>query len=338
MTETNRQWVLAKRPEGLIEDDTFELRTEPVPDLEDGQFLVRVRYLSFDPAQRGWLNDTRGYVPPVAIGEVMRASAAGKVVASRHPGFAKGDLVSGAFGWQEWALSDGTGLVPVNKLPSGIPPNHALSIYGITGLTAYFGLLDVGQPKQGDVVLVSGAAGATGSVAGQIAKLGGCRVVGIAGGGEKCAWLTGKAGFDAAIDYKSEDLGARLSELCPQGVDVYFDNVGWETLDVVLTHLALRARVVLCGAISSGYTMEQRPGPSNYRMLIAQRARMEGFLILDYVDRFPEAIQALTGWVAAGQIVFEEDVAKGFENAPQTLNRLFMGKNFGKQLLEVAAP
>jgi NADPH-dependent curcumin reductase CurA len=309
-----------------------------VPELAEGEFLVRNLCLSFDPTQRGWLNDTRGYVPPVAIGEVMRASSVGQVVESRKPGFDPGDLVQGAFGWQDWAVTDGGGMLPARKLPTGISPSNALSIYGITGLTAYFGMLDLGRPAAGETVVVSGAAGATGSVAGQIAKIKGCRVVGIAGGPAKCSWLTDEAHFDAAIDYKSEDVGARVGELCPERVNIYFDNVGGPILDALLLHIAMKARVVLCGGISSGYGTELPPGPKHYMQLVIQRARMEGFLILDYAERFGEAIQELAGWVADGSVIFQEDLQKGLENAPQTLNRLFTGQNQGKQLLEIAEP
>ena len=338
MSSINRQWVLASRPDGDIEPETFEFREEPVAEPGSGEFLVRNLMLSFDPTQRGWINDVPSYVPPVQIGEVMRAGSVGQVVTSNHPDFAVGDLVQGAFGWQDYAVSDGGGLIPPNKLLPGVSPSNALSVFGITGLTAYFGMLDIGQPKEGDVVVVSGAAGATGSVAGQIAKIKGCEVFGIAGGAEKCAWLTEEAHFDGAIDYKNDDLGAKLRELCPRGVDVYFDNVGGETLDTLLLNLALRARVVLCGAISSGYGTAPPRGPQNYVSLIIQRARMEGFIILDYADRFPEAVMQLAQWIGEGRLVFQEDIQEGLENAPETLKRLFSGQNKGKQLLKIADP
>lgn len=335
---TNRQWVLKNRPDELVQDDTFEMLESEAPSPGEGEFLVRNLMLSFDPTQRAWLNDVMGYVPPVQIGEVMRASGVGQVVESNHSEYAVGDLVQGGFGWQDYMATDGGGMFPVRKVPPGITPNAALSIFGITGLTAYFGVLDVGEPKSGDVVLVSGAAGATGSVAGQIAKALGCDVVGIAGGEEKCRWLTKEAHYDAAIDYKSDDMGAKIRELCPKGIDVYFDNVGGETLDHALANLALGARVALCGAISTGYGTAEMQGPKNYMQLVIQRARMEGFLVLDYMDRAGEAIGKLAEWVQAGKISYLEDVAEGLENAPQTLNRLFTGANFGKQLLEIAKP
>jgi len=336
--EKNRQWLLRERPDGLVDRSHFTWTEAEVPPLEDGQFLVRNLVLSFDPTQRGWLNEGPGYVPPVQIGEVMRAGSVGQVIDSRHPDFRVGDLVQGAFGWQDYAVSDGRGLLTVSKVPPGLPLTNVLSIYGITGLTAYFGMLDVGRPKGGDVVLVSGAAGATGSVAGQIAKIEGCRVVGIAGGPEKCSWLVDEAHFDAAVDYKNDDVAARLDALCPKGIDVYFDNVGGEILDHALARIRRGARVVLCGGISSGYGPRRPAGPRNYMMLVVQRARMEGFLILDYIDRFPEGVQRLAAWVREGRITFQEDVEEGLENAPETLARLFTGKNVGKQLLRIAEP
>ena len=335
----NHQWVLAERPDALVQENTFRWVEAPMPEPGEGEFLVRNLMLSFDPTQRGWLNDTKGYVPPVQIGEVMRAGSVGQVVKSNHPDYDEGDLVQGAFGWQEYATSNGTGMMATRKLHPGVTPNAALSIFGITGLTAYFGLLDIGEPKQGDAVLVSGAAGATGSVVGQIAKIKGCGpVVGIAGGEKKCAWLTDEANYDHAIDYKSDDVGERIREFFPKGIDIYFDNVGGPILDQALINIALNARVVLCGGISSGYGTELPPGPQFYMQLVIQRARMEGFLVLDYMDRAAEAIQELAGWVQEGRIHYLEDIAEGLENAPMTLNRLFTGANFGKQLLKIADP
>jgi NADPH-dependent curcumin reductase CurA len=331
MSESNRQWLLASRPVGMLEESNFELRTVPVDTPGDGQILVRNRWLAFEPAMRGWMEDRPNYIPPVGIGEVMRGMTVAEVVESKHSDFAAGDLVSGTVGWQEWAVLDGG----VRKLPAGSDPKLALSVLGITGVTAYFGLLEVGTVKEGDVVVVSGAAGATGSVVGQIAKLKGCRVIGVAGGAEKCAWLTDSAHFDAAIDYKSEDIGARLSELCPDGIDVFFDNVGGEVLDIVLARIARNARIVICGAISA-YNLEERPpGPRNYYRIVAQRGRMQGFVVLDYFARFEEAAADLGAWVADGKIAWRVDIQKGFENAPKTLLRLYSGANSGKQLLEL---
>jgi NADPH-dependent curcumin reductase CurA len=331
MTQTNRQWVLARRPEARVEEDCFELRETPVPEPAEGQVLLRTRWLSFEPAMRGWIDDRPNYIPPVGIGEVMRSTAVCEVVESKLDGFAPGDLVSGMTGWQEWAL----GAAGLRKLAPGTDPTAALSVLGATGITAYFGLLDVGKPKAGETVVVSGAAGATGSVVGQIAKLEGCRVVGIAGGAQKCAWLTEKAGFDAAIDYKHADVSAELDAHCPDGIDVFFDNVGGETLDHVLARINQRARIVICGAIARYSLAELPPGPRNYINLMVQRSKMEGFVLFDYVPRFPEALEALEGWVAEGKLVWEVDVQRGFENVPRTLIRLYTGENFGKQLLEL---
>jgi NADPH-dependent curcumin reductase CurA len=334
--KVNRQWRLAERPEGMVSEDNFRWTEEPIPEpTSDGQVLVRTRYLSCDPTQRGWVaRDT--YMPAVAIGDVMRSFAAGEVVASRHPDFAEGDLVQGLFGWQDYALVDATsnGLTP---LPEGFDIPTAMSVLGVTGLTAYFGLLDVGRPKAGETVVVSGAAGATGSVAGQIARIKGCRAVGIAGGPEKCRWLTDEARFDAAIDYRSENVGRQLIKHCRDGIDIYFDNVGGEILDAALARLAMRGRVVLCGAISQYNRNEAAPeGPRNYLNLLLQRGRMEGIIILDYLHRAGEAIAELRRWVDAGEIVYQLDIQEGLENAPATLRRVFTGENRGKQLLRIA--
>ena len=331
MPVMNRRWTLAARPHGMVKESDFAFSETPVPQPGDGQVLVRVLYLSFDPTQRGWIEDRPSYLPPVQIGEVMRASAVGEVMESKHTGFAKGDLVQGLFGWQDYAVVPGAMLGA--KIPAGVPPTWTLGVLGITGITAYFGMLDLGKPKAGETVVVSGAAGATGSVAGQVAKLQGARVVGIAGGPSKCAWLTKEAHFDAAIDYKHDDVAARLRELCPKGVDVYFDNVGGEILDAVLGQIAQRARVVLCGGIASYNEATPPPGPRNLMNLVLQRGRMEGFIILDYVARFGEGVAKLSEWVRSGAIVHQEDVQHGLENAPRTLLRLFTGANTGKQIL-----
>jgi NADPH-dependent curcumin reductase CurA len=335
MPEVNRQWLLARRPVGEVQPSDFEWVESPLASLGDGEVRVRTLWLSFDPAMRGWMDDRPSYIPPVGLGEPMRAGAVGQVVESRHPAWAPGELVQGLFGWQDYATARGDGLA---RVPAGVPPSQVLGVLGITGLTAYFGLLDVGKPKAGDTVVVSGAAGATGSVAGQIARLQGCRVIGIAGGAEKCRWLVEQARFDAAIDYKNERVGARLDALCPKGVDVFFDNVGGEILDVVLARIAVRARIVLCGAISRYNEKELPPGPRNYVQLVIQRGRMEGFIVIDYAARFAEAAAKLRQWVEAGEIVHEEDVQHGLESAPRTLLRLFRGENRGKQLLQVAEP
>jgi NADPH-dependent curcumin reductase CurA len=333
----NRQWCLARRPRGMVQPADFSWAEEPVPSVGEGQVLVRNLYLSIDPTQRGWMaRDT--YLPAIAIGDVIRSFGVGQVVGSRHDGFRQGELVQGRVGWQDYVLSDGGASLPLTKLPADTDIPLAMSVLGLTGITAYFGLLEIGRPKAGETVVVSGAAGATGSVAGQIAKIHGCRVVGIAGGPEKCAWLTGTAGFDAAIDYKAERVDRRLRELCPDGIDVFFDNVGGEILDAALANLAMRGRVVICGAISGYNAKVPPPGPRNYLSLLVRRGRMEGFLVLDFFDRATEAVAALSEWVREGKLQHEEDIQEGLENAPATLVRLFEGKNRGKQLLKIAEP
>ena len=333
---TNRQWRLAARPTGMVDDSCFRWTEEPAPSVTaDGELVVRNLYLSMDPTQRGWMSyDT--YLPAVAIGEVMRSSSVGRIVESRDPAWAVGDVVMGMFGWQDYALVKTATAARLMKLPPGVPIELAMSALGVTGITAYFGLLDVGKPKAGETVVVSGAAGATGSVAGQIARIQGCRAIGIAGGRDKCDWLVKQAHFDAAIDYKREDVGARLKELCPKGIDVYFDNVGGDTLDTALANLAMRGRVVLCGAISTYNDAQLRPGPKNYLNLLLKRGRMEGFIVLDYLPRAMEAVMPLWQWVQEGKIAYRVDVQHGLENAPKTLLRLFEGQNQGKQLLEIA--
>jgi NADPH-dependent curcumin reductase CurA len=333
--DVNRRWLLVRRPEGSIRQDDFQLTEAPTPTPAQGQVLVRNLWLSFDPTQRGWMTrDT--YVPMIPLGDVMRAVSVGQVIQSKHPDYKPGQLVQGAFGWQDYIATDGTGLIPMRTLPPGVPPNLALSLFGVTGPTAYFGVLDVGQVKAGETFVVSAAAGATGSVAGQIAKIKGCRVIGTAGGKAKCAWLKNELGFDGVIDYHSEDVGAQLSALCPNGIDVFFDNVGGVVLDEVLARLRLKARIVLCGAISRYDDITPMLGPANYFNLVLTRSRMEGFIILDYAARFPEAIGALAGWLKEGKLKQKEDVAIGLENAPTTIMRLFTGQNFGKQLLKIA--
>jgi NADPH-dependent curcumin reductase CurA len=329
--------LLKSRPNGPLKDSDFDLVTVPMPEVGEGQFLVRLTHFSFDPTQRGWLGgDT--YLPAVPIGGVVRAGGIGEVVASKHPGFEVGDVVQGTFGWQEHALTDGmTETGPVTKLRAGITPEQALGVFGVTGLTAWFGLTEIGQPKAGDTVLVSGAAGATGSVVVQVAKALGCKVIGIAGGAEKCGWVVEQAGADACIDYRAGNVARQIREHAPKGVNVVFENVGGEILDAALANLALRARVVLCGGISSyNDTTEHRsPGLMNYMNLTVMRGRMEGFIILDYARRYGEGVAELAKLMAAGKLKTAEDMAHGFENCPATLRRLFEGKNFGKQLLSV---
>ena len=331
----NRQWLLERRPQGMISAGDFRWVETDVPAPAEGEVLVKNLWLSCDPTQRGWIaGDT--YLPAVKIGAVVRSFAVGRVVESRHPKFVKGQLVQGLFGWQDYAcVKPGTESAP-GRVPEGVPIETAMSALGLTGITAYFGLLEIGRPQPGETVVVSGAAGATGSVVGQIAKIKGCRAIGIAGGAEKCRQLVGDFGFDGAIDYKSEDVGKRLRELCPKGVDVFFDNVGGEILDAALARLAMRGRVVLCGAIARYNDNALAPGPKNYLNLLMQRGRMEGFIVLDFMPRAAEAVSALSGWLKDGRLKDRVDVQQGLENAPATLLRLFKGENNGKQLLKIA--
>jgi len=323
----------------MVGKDNFTYQETAIPEPADNEVLVRNLYLSFDPTQRGWMEDRVSYLPPVGLGEVMRAGSVGQVVESRHPDFKKGDLVQTTGGWQDFVLIEPEkSLMGLNKIPAGISLTMPLSVLGITGLTAYWGLLDLGQPKTGQTVLVSGAAGATGSVAGQIARIKGCRVIGIAGGAEKCRWLKEVAGFHEVIDYKNENVNQRIGELCPNKIDIYFDNVGGKILEAALNHLNMHARIVMCGGISGYNATEPVPGPSNLMNLITNRARMEGFIIIDYLDRSHIAIPELLGWVASGELIHQEDIQEGFENIPDTLNRLFTGRNIGKQLLKIADP
>ncbi len=334
MTALNAQWRLAARPVGLPKASDWEWVQQPAPEPHAGEFRVKLEYLSLDPAMRGWMNEGRSYVPPVGIGEVMRAGGIGRVDASRHPNFAVGELVSGLFGVQRYAVSDGRGVARIDT--SLAPPPVHLGVLGMTGLTAYFGLLDVGRPEPGQTVVVSGAAGAVGSVAGQIARIKGCRAVGIAGGPEKCAWLVDELGFDAAIDHKCGEVRAELRRHTPDGVDVYFDNVGGETLDEVLRCLARGARVVICGAISQ-YNAEHPPrGPVNYLQLLVARASMTGFLVFDFAERYAEGIAQLSEWRRGGQLHSREDIVHGgLDQFHEVFLRLFRGENTGKLVLQL---
>jgi NADPH-dependent curcumin reductase len=328
----NRSFRLGSRPEGLPSRDNFRLEDEPLAEPGDGEVLVRVLYISLDPAMRGWMADTPSYVPPVQIGEVMRALGVGRVIASRDERFAEGDHVSGVLGVQEHALVPAGGLIKID--PGLAPLPTYLGVLGMTGMTAYFGLLDVGRPEAGETVVVSAAAGAVGALVGQIAKLKGCRAVGIAGGPEKCAYVVDELGFDAAIDYKGENVQARLAEECPDRIHVYFDNVGGPILDAALARLAMRARVVLCGAISR-YNSTEPWGPTNYMSLLVNRASMTGFIVFDFAHRYGEAVQEIAGWLREGKVKAREDVVEGFEAFPEALLKLYTGENFGKLVLKV---
>jgi len=340
LPSVNRALSLRRRPSRTaVQDSDFELVEAAVPRPRDGELLVRTCFLGFDPAQRGWLNDQASYVDPVQIGEVMRASAVGEVVVSRHPEFTEGDVVSGFFGWQEFAIADGGGRTA--RAPSGLPPTAALGVLGTAGLTAYIGVNTIGRPRHGEVFLVSAAAGATGSIAGQLARLAGAHVIGIAGGPEKCRWLVETARFDAAIDYKNEDLADRLSALAPNGVDVFYDNVGGKTLDTALEHLSVGARVVIGGAISTRYAPDGTVPHAirNLPLVMLRRVRMQGFIVLDHEEQFPEARHQLTGWLRKGDVVAAENIQVGdLVDAPATLRRMFRGENIGKQILQIAQP
>jgi NADPH-dependent curcumin reductase len=325
--------VLANRPTGLVDENTLHMESEPVPEPADGEALVKVRYLSIDPTIRTWMDDVPSYLPPIQIGEVIRSGGVGEVIESRTDAYQPGQLLFGMTGWQDYVIAD-AGEKSMQVLPDGVPPGIAIGILGVTGMTAYFGIIDVGKVAEGDVVVVSGAAGATGSAAGQIAKIKGAKkVVGIAGGAEKCAYIVDELGFDEAIDYKNENVAARLRETCPDGIDLYFDNVGGSILNDCLANLALRGRVVLCGAIST-YNDDGPPtGPSNYLTLLVRRGRMEGFIIIDYLDRFPPAQMEMAGWIAEGKIKSSEHIVEGLEKAPDALNLLFTGGNTGKVIV-----
>ncbi|HEY0190256.1 MAG TPA: NADP-dependent oxidoreductase [Kofleriaceae bacterium] len=332
MTRQNHRYTLAARPVGLPKPTDFTYDTQPVPEPADGEIVVKVRYLSLDPAMRGWMNDAKSYVKPIGIGEVMRAAGIGEVVESKHARYKPGDTVGGLLNIQEYAVVKADHVTPID--PSHGPLPKMLSVLGYPGLTAYFGLFDVGKPVAGQTVVVSGAAGAVGSVVGQLAKIHGCRAVGIAGGADKCKLLT-ELGFDVAIDYKAGDLKSALRAACPQGIDVYFDNVGGDILDLALTQLAMRARIVICGAISQYNNTTPVKGPANYLSLLVNRATMAGMVIMDYTAQFPAAIAAMSGWIAEGKLQSREHIVRGLETFPETLNMLFRGENHGKLILEV---
>ena len=335
MTEgVNRQWTLASRPEGYPARENFALVESPIEDPGADELLVQTMWLSLDPYMRGRMAAARSYAAPVDIGGVMQGTVVGRVVESRSGGFAPGDIVETSLGWQEYGVVDAQRARKVD--PSLAPVSTALGVLGMPGLTAYFGLLEVGQAQPGDVVVVSAASGAVGAVVGQIALLMGCKVIGTAGTAEKVAYVVDELGFDAGINYKTDDLDAALRSACPDGIDVYFDNVGGVLTDVVLTQIRYRARVAICGQISQYNLAEPELGPRNLRYLLTNQARMEGFLVFNYTDRYEEARARLAGWVRDGAIKYREDVIEGFENAPQAFIGLMHGANFGKLLIKVA--
>lgn len=331
---TNKQQILAKRPVGMPDADTWTLTNTPVPELKSGEVLIENHYISLDPAMRGWMNDSRSYIPPVQIGEVMRAGTIGKVIqVNNHPKYKVGDVLTGWGGVQQYIVTDGEGYYPVDTSLAPMPTY--IGTLGMPGMTAYFGILEVGKIKEDDVVLVSGAAGAVGSVVGQIAKIKGCTVIGIAGGADKCAYLTNELGFDGAIDYKTENIHTALKQHCPKGIDVYFDNVGGEILDAALARLRMHARVVICGAISQYNNTSPVKGPSNYLSLLVNRATMQGMVVMDYAKDYRQAAQTMGRWMMEGKLKSREDIYEGIENFHATFQRLFSGEKNGKLVLKV---
>jgi NADPH-dependent curcumin reductase CurA len=336
---TNHQFRLAARPVGLPKDTDWSFVSEPVAAPRDGGVTVKVLYLSLDPAMRGWMNEGRSYIPPVGLGKIMRAGGVGRVIASNNPRFQVGEHVSGGFGVQAYctiaeADIESTGVAKIDRAAGTLP--QWLNALGMPGMTAYFGLLEVGQPKAGETVVVSGAAGAVGQTVGQVAKIMGCRVVGIAGGQDKCDFVVRDLGFDACIDYKAGKVREGLKEHCADGVDVYFDNVGGDILDTVLTRINRRARIVICGAISQYNNTTPIKGPSNYLSLLVNRARMEGIVVFDWKDRYDEAVRQIAQWMGEGRLRSREDLVEGLDRFPEALNMLFSGRNFGKLVLKVA--
>jgi len=347
MNQSNRQVALVRNPTGKFSSQDFELRDAPIPSPKEGEFLVRNLYLSLDPAMRIWAAPMDGYAPPVQPGEVMRGFTVSKVVESKHPDFVAGDIVNGMDGWQDYAVSNGVnynsqGLVDTWNMrgiqDAELPLSTGISVLGTTGLTGYYGVLHLGKPEKGDTILVSGAAGAVGSIAGQVAKLHGCRVVGMAGSDEKCRMLIDEFGYDAAINYKTEDLMEAIGRTCPNGVNIYFDNVGGDILNTALANIAYGARVIICGAISQYTHLEQgAKGPGNYGNLLFQRASMYGFIVLDhYVDLRAKMEADLIDWLKAGKLHYREEVVDGLENAGEAVNRLYDGTNMGKLLVKIA--
>ena len=336
MRDSNRRFILRRRPTGRITADTFELVEQPIPEIGAGEALVRTHWLSLDPTNRTWINDVPTYLPPVAIGEVMRALGLGQVVASKHDAYREGQLVTGLVGWQEWTVaSDTAPLLPVPDVP-GVSPSAHLGVLGMPGLTAWVGMNDIGRPQPGETVVVSAAAGAVGSVAGQLAKLGGARVVGIAGGREKCALVTERLGFDAAVDHRAPDWHEQLVAATPAGIDVDFENVGGELMDAVFARLRLRARVALCGLVSAYNDPEPPAGPRSFGNLLVQRVRLQGFIVLDHFDRRAQAVSELSPWMREGKLQALETVVEGFDQLPTAINMLFDGANVGKLVLRVA--
>ena len=328
----NRQWRLAARPETRVEKSHFTWTEQPAPTPAEGEVLVRNVYLSIDPTNRVWMREEASYLPAIPLGDVMRGGTIGYIEESRHPNFAPGDIVQGLLGWQDYAVAKGEGL---NKLQKGVPLTAYMGLLGHIGITAYFGLIDIGKPQAGETLVVSAAAGAVGSLVGQIGKILGLRVVGIAGSDSKCKWLTEELGFDGAINYKTENVRKRLRELCPNGIDIDFENVGGQIMDDVLAQINLRARIILCGLISTYNDTKPQEGPRNIGNLLMKRARMEGFIVLDYLPRAGEAMRALAGWLKEGKLQYRMEIVQGLENAPEAVNMLFDGGNTGKLAVQL---
>jgi NADPH-dependent curcumin reductase CurA len=337
---TNRQFRLKERPTGRVSDQNFDFVQQPVPDVTDGQALVRNLYLSLDPTNRIWMTDVPQYMPPVKLGDVMRGSALGQIVDSKNKDYKKGDIVSGLLGWHDFSVIDSAGPMPPQVLPKllPIPLTAMLGPAGMTGLSAYFGLLEIGQPKKDETVVVSAAGGAVGSIVGQIAKIKGCRVVGIAGDDDKCRWLTEELGFDAAVNYKKSDWKKQLVAACPNGVDINFENVGGEIMNTVNFMLNMKGRVVLCGLISGYNDSDSSKAQADMRPILMKRARIEGFIILDFASRFREAATQMAAWILQNKIKYRETIVEGLESAPTALNKLFDGENVGKLMVKIADP
>jgi len=330
---TNKQLLLVKRPIGMPDSDTWKLVENPVPEITEGEVLIQNHYISLDPAMRGWMNDSKSYIPPIPLGDVMRAGSIGKVIQSKHAKYKIGDVLTGWGGVQQYIVTTGEGYYPVDTSLAPMP--MYIGTLGMPGMTAYFGILEVGKIKEGDVVLVSGAAGAVGSIVGQIAKIKGCKVIGIAGGAEKCKYLVDTLGFDGAIDYKNENIDAAIKQHCPKGIDVYFDNVGGEILDAALARLRMHARIVICGAISQYNNTTAIKGPSNYLSLLVNRATMQGMVVMDYANDYKVAAMQMGQWMMEGKLKSKEDIYDGIENFYETFQRLFSGEKQGKLILKV---
>jgi hypothetical protein len=335
MADTRRVWRLAKRPVGEIADSDLEFREEAVPALAEGQFLLAVGYLSLDPTNRIWMSDMEQYMPPVGLGEPMRGGVVGRVVASRNPAFPQGALAAGLGEWASHMVTDGTGMSLMPEIP-GISIPQAFGTFGVVGPTAYFGLLDIGQPKPGETLVVGAAAGGVGQIVGQIGKLKGCRVIGIAGGAGKCRFVTEELGFDAAIDYKAEDVGAALDRHAPDGVDINFEQVGGPIMSAVIERMKLFGRIPLCGMISGYNATDAREEPGRWTLILMRRLTVRGFIVTDFAPRFPEAFQALAGWMLEGKLKTRQDIRPGLEHAREAVKLLYSGGNFGKLLVEVA--